>query len=82
MSHIRKTEDNRRMKKLWNETKTWYACGCWKGDDGRYRKYWPHKSRKKPLRIISNRKFRRRKEEIFFGKGTYRRVYDLWWQLY
>lgn len=88
MSHKRKAEEYRHMSKLWDQTKQWYGRGCWKGDDGRYRKYYRHKSQKKPLREMGNRYFRRTMKKVneigdaeLYYRGLYKKAFDLWWKL-
>lgn len=86
MRHMAKIEENRRLEKLYNETKHRFGGGGAQIDSrtGRYFRYWDCSgsgSMKKYYRGVSNRKVRRKKDEIF-SRGMHKKVFDLWWSLY
>lgn len=84
MGYCGSQERNRRLKKLFDETKNSSRGGggaFYDEDKGRYIKYSP---RRKPghakfLRRVANRKVRRNKDHL--RNGQYRKVYDYWWEL-
>lgn len=84
MSYRRSKERNRRLKKLYEETKHSYGSGAWYDEEkGRYIRYYPSSSTgyTKYLRRISNRKIRRMKEMSLKG-CQYKKAFDYWWTLF
>lgn len=87
MSWLAKKVEKQRMKKLYDETKTWYGCGCYHNDKrgGVLTRAYPystnHANMKKWWRRHSNRKFRRNETDILNG-ALHKRGFDLWWTLY
>lgn len=79
MSHIRKAEDKRRMKRLIGTTRHPLARGVYEYD-GRYYRYCPCPRRSRYHRVRANRAVRRNADVL--NRGMYRKVYDLWWELY
>lgn len=81
MSHKRKCEENRRLKKLYEKTKYNYGAGVWFDErKGRYIKYSCHN---KWLKTHCRRMVRRRmknKDMALKGNG-YRKLFDYWWEL-
>lgn len=89
MGYYRKVEENRRLKKLYDETWHSYGSGAyWDDKRGVYRKYWPysknhgcnlrkyyHRANNKRVRRLGNR------GEVF-RRSVYKKVFDLWWTLY
>lgn len=76
-------ERNRRLKKLYNETKNEYGAGAYYDEDkGRYVEYSPNRKsgHTKYLRKLSNRKVRKSKD--YLNHGAYRKMYDYWWELF
>lgn len=82
MSYRRSRERNRRLKKLYDETK--YSCyaGAWYNErKKRYIKYSAgSKEIKKYLKKLSSRKARRYKGEM--QNCDYKRTFDYWWELF
>ena len=80
MSHRRKVEDNRRLKKLYEETKhkgpgAWYdpkKKRCVRSD---YTNAW--------LKTHTHRITRRKlnNETCSYEKGRYRKLFDYWWRM-
>lgn len=81
-SHFRKIEDNRRLKKLCEETRGRQKAGAWFNDrKGRYIQY-SHSDNSDSMKLCkrwSNRKVRRAKEAL--SRGLYKRLLDMWWML-
>ena len=83
MSHERSVEDERRLKKLYNETKYYIGTGVWYDErKKRYIRYSPsHKSKlPKYLKRLSHRKVRKL-NRLMQGNQD-RRVFDYWWVLF
>ena len=83
MGYRRSNERNRRLKKLYDETKNWYGAGAYYDEDKkRYIRYSPCRNSgyAKYLRKVANRKVRRSKDCL--KHGSYRKVYDYWWELF
>ena len=81
MSHKRKCEENRRLKKLYEKTRHSYGAGVWFDEmKGRYIKYSCHN---KWLKTHCRRIIRRRMKNIGMSrKGNgYRKLFDYWWEL-
>ena len=84
MSYQRKQEDNRRLKKLFDETQNSYGNGayfdrrkkriikCSFSNGSTYPKY---------LKRQSNKKIRKIKHYLI-KRGDYKKLYDYWWMLY
>ena len=74
-------ERNKRLKRIYNNTKHSYASGVWFDDDkNRFIRYYRGK-RSKYLKKLSNRKFRHMKNESL-QNSQYKKVFDYWWELY
>ena len=86
MSWLAKQNEKKRMKKLYDQTRSCYARGCFIDDKGVYRRWYPystnHVNLKKAFRQISNRKFRRGLREDVLNRGAHKKAFDLWWTLY
>ena len=70
MGYRRSKERNRRLKKLYDETKNWYGAGAYYDEDKkRYIRYSPCKNSgyTKYLRKVANRKVRRSKDCLKHG---------------
>ena len=83
MSHMRKAEDKRRLKKLFDKTNV-YLIGAYMNDKGVYCRWYPYSANvnvKKQFRRISNRKFRRQKLEQY-GRGDHKKIFNLWRYIY
>jgi len=83
MGYHESRERNRRLKKLHDETENQYYVGVYYDEDKkRYIKYSPNKRAgyTKCIRKIANRKVRRSKDLL--RHGTYRKLYDYWWELF
>lgn len=83
MSYHGSKERNRRLKKLYGETKTQYGAGAYYDEDKkRLIKYSPRKNSgyAKYLRKVANRKVRRNKDNLKYG--SYRKIYDYWCELF
>ncbi len=83
MGYRRSRERNRRLKKLYNKTKTSYGAGAYYDEcKGRYIKYCPKKpGAAKYLRKVSNKKVRKYKGYLKQG-ASYRKVDEYQWKLY
>ena len=83
MSHRRKIEDKRRLKKLYNETRTLYGSGAYFDKDaGRYIRYSAGGvGRRRWFKRQSNKSVRRHKDASLKG-NQYRRVFDYWCSLF
>ena len=81
MSYRRSQERNRRLKKLYNETKSWYGVGAYYDENrDRYIKYRHSSNYPKYLRNRSNRKVRQTKGKL--NGGQYKKAFEYWWLLY
>ena len=82
MGYHRSQERNRRLKKLYDETKQHFLCGAFYDDDkNRYVKYsLSDIGQSKYYRNLANRKVRH-SDDIQSG-GSYRKAYDYWWALF
>lgn len=82
MSYHRSQERNRRLKKLYNETKNSYGSGVWYDDENnRYIKYTCRSRKyKKYLKKISSKKTRRYKGDL--AHCDYKKTFDYWWELF
>jgi hypothetical protein len=85
MRHNAKVEEKRRLEKLKHEHTSFY--GVYHNDkrNGILTKGYPystnHKNMKKWFRRLSNRKFRRKEDDILNG-GQHKKHFDLWWTLF
>ena len=81
MSYHRKQEENRRLKKIYDKTKTWYGTGVYYDEDkGRFIRYSCHdKWTKVYCRRITRRRLK--KEEGFCKGCKYKKLYDYWWEI-
>ena len=82
MSYRRSRERNRRLKKLYNETKYSYGAGAWYDEDkGRYIKYsCGGKNYKKYLKKLCSKKARKYKGDM--QNCDYKKTFDYWWELF
>ena len=83
MSYRRSKERNKRLKRLYEQTKHSYGSGAWYDDrKDRYIRYYPtnRTGYTKYLRRLSNRRVRRMKEFALNG-SQYKKIYDYWWSL-
>ena len=84
MSHRRKVEDLRRLKKLCEATNG-YCVGAYIDNRGVYRRWWPYSSnvnKKKYYRRVTNRRIRKLDDGIILNGGLYKKIFDLWWTLF
>lgn len=82
MSHKRKEEDKKRLKKVYEETKNGYGPGVW--FDDKKRRYVRLDFTNKWLKTHTTRIIRRKlkNEHCFFEKSLYKKYYDYWWELF
>lgn len=82
MSYHRSLRDKEKLIKLVKETGCSYLSPVWYNEEkGRYIKLdVPRKERKKFLKKLSNRIVRRSKDNL--KNSQYKKIYDLWWELY
>jgi hypothetical protein len=82
MSHQRKSEDKRRLKRLYEETKNGYGAGAWYNDKkDRLIKYSCHSTW---LKRYCSKITRTRMKTIFENpreKCNYKKYFDYWWIL-
>lgn len=83
MGYRRAKERNRRLKKLYDETKNGYGAGAYYNE--KKKRYIKCPSSNTPgytksLRKISNRRVR--KSDIPLKGCSYKKLYDYWWELY
>lgn len=81
MSHRRKKEDNRRLRKLYDKTKNAYGAGAWYDEKkDRFIKYSCHN---KWTRTHCRRITRRKLNKCFdqYQYNDYRKIYDYWWEV-
>jgi len=83
MSHKRKAEDNKRLKKTYEETKNWYGPGVWYDEKtGRYyRLDFTNKWLKRQCSKVARRKLKN-SDYIFTKKSGYKKLFDYWWELF
>ena len=81
MNYHSNRERNRKLKKLYEETKHSYGSGAWFDEDkGRYIKYTcGGRKYKKYLKKLSSKKARKYKGEM--QNCDYKRTFDYWWEL-
>lgn len=82
MAYARSKEDQRRIRKLYNETRNRWTAGAWY--DERKHRYVRFYSCRTPgytkwLRRQSNKRLRR-SPNIYKGK-QYKKLFDYWWEL-
>ena len=84
MSHKRKEEDNRRLKKLYEETKNEFGSGVYYCErKKRLIRYSAVRSGTgKELRRISNQRVRRTDPDFAMKGSMYRKVFDYWWTIF
>jgi len=79
MSHRRKSEDKRRLKRLYEETKFRYGVGVWYSDKkDRFIRYSCHTAW---LKKYCSKITRKRMKTIFENsksKAEYRKIFDYW----
>ncbi len=82
MSYRRSLKDKEKLFKLVKGTGCSYLSPVWHNEEkGRYIKLdAPRKERKKFLKKLSNRIVRRSKDNL--KNSQYKKIYDLWWELY
>ena len=82
MSHRRKSEDKRRLKKLYEETKHQYGTGVWYNDKkNRFIRYSCHNTW---LKRHCSKITRTRMKNILENsnsKAEYKKIFDYWWIL-
>lgn len=82
MSHRRKTEDKRRLKRLYEETKHQYGTGVWYSDKkNRFIRYSCHNAW---LKRYCSKITRTRMKNILENsnsKAEYKKIFDYWWIL-
>ena len=81
MGYKQAKERNRRLEKRYKKHGNCYGSGVWYNEDeDRYIEY--HAPRRaKYIRNRSNRKIRR--SRTFEGNhGTFKKVYDVWWEIW
>ena len=82
--YFRSKERDRRLKKLYDATKSGYGAGAWYNEE---KKRYIRCSNSnttgytKWLRRLSNRRIRRMKD-VTLNNGQYKKVFDYWWELY
>ena len=82
MSWRRASEDKRRMKKIYRQTRYSIAGGVYFSEKkGRYVRYYKSDYRHADyFRCLTNRTVRRTKDVA--SGGYYRRLFDYWWNLF
>lgn len=83
MSYQTKQEEKIKLKKLYEKTKNSCRAGAYYDEDkDRLIKFSPRRKSKytKYLRKVANRKVRRYSEDLSYG--SYRKVYDYWWEIF
>ncbi len=88
MSWRSKRMEKRRLEKLLSETGG-YLNGAYRDRNGVIHRWWPYSANnntKKDFRRISNRRFRRRKNEYWrediLQRNGHKKSFELWWTLY
>ena len=87
MSWKSKSEEKRRMEKLYNLTGVSFWSGAFKNQyrNDTLTKEYPystnHPNVKKWWRRYSNRKYRRNKDELL-NRCEHKKIFDLWWTLF
>ena len=83
MSYQRARERNRRLRKLYDATKNGYGAGAWYDESkGRYIRYSCHdKDLKAQCRKATRRRLKCRHQDEKLQRGTYKKVFDYWWEL-
>ena len=81
MSYHRKREENRRLKKLYDETKSGYVAGAWYDENKkRFIRYsCNNKWHKEHCRRMIRRKLKRTFRN--YSGCTYKKMYDYWWEV-
>ena len=81
MSHKRSTEDKRRLKRLYDETKNSYGAGAYFNErKNRYIRYSCHNEWFKTYsRKIVRRKLKNN-EDLIHG-NSYKKIFDYWWTI-
>jgi hypothetical protein len=82
MSYKRSKCRNDRLKKLYAETKNYYGLGVYydKKKKRLIRCYISKRGRRRYYKRYSNKLVRR--EKVIGDYGYFKKVYDLWWNLY
>ena len=82
MSHRRKSEDKRRLKRLYEKTKNSYGAGAWYSDKkNRFIRYSCHNAW---LKRYCSKITRTRMKNILENsnsKAEYKKIFDYWWIL-
>lgn len=88
MSYFAKIEEKRRLKKLYDETKTRYGAGAWWNEEkGRYIRYYPYSvSHANGMKGVYRKLLRSKlndvgRAEILPKRSGYKKHFDLWWTL-
>ena len=82
MGHNRSVEEQRRLKKLYMDTRTTYRGGAYYDDSkGRYVRWYNSRTPgyTKMIRRWANKKVRRMFDNL--SHGLYKRAFDYWWKL-
>lgn len=86
MSYQRNKETQRRLKKLYDNTKNKYclSSASYNEDKGYYYRYYCTTSYKKYLKKLANKKVRRylKNTDILISNCEYKKLSDYWWMLY
>ena len=81
MSYRESTERNRRLKKLYDETKNSYGAGAWY--DAKKKRYIRYtcggKNYRKCLKKLSSKKTRKYTGDM--QRSDYKKTFDFWWEL-
>lgn len=80
MSHRRKMEEKRKLKRLYKQTQYSSRAGAYYDEDKKRYMRWYAPRIGKYYRRISNKKVRRKKYLV--NGNTYKRYFDYWWELY
>lgn len=86
MSYKRKLEDDRRLRRLYKETKNHYGPGAWYSERKQriikvkigtknYKRFLKKTSSKKARLFFQN-------SELYQNKGYFKKTFDYWWNLY
>lgn len=85
MSWERHYEDQKRLKKLVEKSRTWFTGAFFNKDKERYERLDWGQTRKKELKKASSKSARRHYknlEEIPTSKGNHlHKIFDFWWKL-
>lgn len=80
MSHRRKMEEKRKLKRLYKKTQYSSRAGAYYDEDKKRYMRWYTPRIGKYYRRISNKRVRRTKYLV--NGNTYKKYFDYWWELY